>query len=198
MKNIGILIYPEVEVLDFTGPYEVFTTATRVAKKIHLDAPFNVFTVAMSKETIKARAGLMVLPDCSFDEHPTIDVLIISGGVVDEEMENQTLLEWIKRTDLKCEITSSICTGVFLLAQADVLKTNRVTTHWEDIDDLQSKFKNLDILENVRWVDEGKNITSAGISAGIDMSLHIVEQLCGNELAELTAKQMDFEWRKNG
>lgn len=198
MKNIGILVYPEVEVLDFAGSYEVFTTATRVAKKIHLDAPFNVFTVAMSKEALKARAGLTVLPDCSFDEHPTIDVLIIPGGVVDEEMENQTLLAWIKRTDLKNEITSSICTGVFLLAQADVLKTNRVTTHWEDIDDLQSKFKNLDILENVRWVDEGKNVTSAGISAGIDMSLHIVERLCGSELAELTAKQMDFEWHKNG
>lgn len=198
MKNIGIFIYPEVEVLDFAGPYEVFTTATRVVKKIRLDAPFTVFTVSMSKEPIKARAGLTVLPDFSFDEHPSIDVLIIPGGVVDEEMENQILLDWIKRTDLKSEITSSICTGVFLLAQADVLKTNRVTTHWEDIDDLQSKFKNLDVLQNVRWIDEGKNVTSAGISAGIDMSLHIVERLCGSELAELTAKQMDFEWHKNG
>lgn len=197
MKNIAILIYPNVEVLDFAGPYEVFTTGSRVAVKRGFDISFNVFTVAMSKEPIQARAGLQVLPDFAFYEHPAIDVLIIPGGVVDTEIQNEFLLEWIKKVDIATEVTASICTGVFLLAKADVLKTNRVTTHWEDIEDLRTMFMNLEVMHDVRWVDEGKNITSAGISAGIDMSLHLIERLCSRELAEATAKQLDFDWCEN-
>ncbi|MEO1619529.1 MAG: DJ-1/PfpI family protein, partial [Cyanobacteria bacterium J06632_3] len=97
----------------------------------------------------------------------------------------------------QAKLVASVCTGAFLLAEAGVLSTQKVTTHWEDIPDLRKSYPKLDVLENQRWVDEGTIITSGGISAGIDMSLHLVGKTHGLELAEKTAKQMEFEWTKN-
>ena len=194
--NVGILIYPDVEVLDFAGPYEVFTTASRVAARDFACEPFNVFSVAQNKSAIRARAGLTVVPDYSFEDCPKIDILIIPGGVVEAEMNNPTVLEWIKNADQTSVITASVCTGVFLLAQANALHSACVTTHCEDIEDLKIKFPFLDVIENVRWIDELKTVTSAGISAGLDMCLHLVERTCDRKLAETTARQLEFDWSK--
>lgn len=197
--SIGIFIFPDVEVLDFAGPYEVFTTAARVAMRCepHRELPFSVFTVAADATAVRARAGLVVQPEFTFANHPPIDVLIVPGGVVTAELERAAVVEWIKKVAVKSSLTASVCTGAFLLAKTGLLGNATVTTHWEDIDDLSAMFPLLNVIGHCRWVDEGKFVTSAGISAGIDMSLHVVERLAGRELAEATARQMDFDWQEN-
>ena len=197
--TVGILVYPEVEVLDFAGPYEVFTTASRVAvrREPGRTPPFTTFAVAAEPGTVRARAGLVIQPEHTLASHPPLDVLIVPGGVVDAELEKPVILEWLRQVSIRTTITASVCTGVFLLARAGLLGAARVTTHWEDVGDLRRQFPELDVVSDVRWVDEGRIVTSAGISAGIDMSLHLVERLCGRELAVATARQMEFDWSEN-
>lgn len=198
--NVGIFLFPEIEVLDFAGPYEVFTTATRVAARQNLqqEPVFSVFSIAETRQAVRARAGLQFVPDFLIDAHPPIDLLIIPGGVVSAELAKSNVIEWIKRVAVSTTITASVCTGAFLLAKAGVLLSHRATTHWEDIDDLKQAFPSLNLITNVRWVDEGSVVTSAGISAGIDMSLHLVARIAGMQLAERTARQMEFDWTRDG
>ena len=197
--NVGIFLFPEIEVLDFAGPYEVFTTATRVGARLHSESPpsFSVFSIAETGSTVTARAGLKFIPDFTFEQHPAIDVLIIPGGVVNSEVEKLSVMDWIAQSASTAKITASVCTGAFLLAQSGVITSQKVTTHWEDIADLQQTFPSLNVVNNVRWLDEDAVVTSAGISAGIDMSLHLVSRLAGMRLAEATARQMEFEWTRN-
>ena len=197
--NVGIFVFNDVEVLDFAEPYEVFTTASRVFKRQQPDSPdpFTVFTVAQSTTSVRARAGLKVFPDYDLLNHPKIDLLLIPGGVVTSELEKPELIRWIVATAGKSRLTASVCTGAFLLARAGLLDGKSVTTHWEDIGDLRAMFPTVKVLEQVRWVDEGTVVTSAGISAGIDMSLHLVERFVDRELAKRTARQMEFDWTEN-
>mgnify|MGYP005862210545 CR=1 FL=1 len=192
--NIGIYIYDQAEVLDFSGPFEVFSTASRVCRDGN---PFNVFLISESGNAVNARAGYRVLPNYGFGNHPTIDVLIVAGGVHVHEMGKSRVLEWIYQQSVDALVTASVCTGAFLLAGAKVLIDHNATTHWEDIADLKAGFPRLNVLEHVRWVDEGKVMTSGGISAGIDMSLHLVSRLHSHELAVKIARQMDFSWTSN-
>jgi transcriptional regulator GlxA family with amidase domain len=194
--HIGIYLFPDVEALDFAGPYEVFTTASRVACKRQPGAapPFAVSAIAHGLAPVRARAGLQIVPDHAMANHPLVDVLIVPGGVVTAEMAKPPVIEWIARTAAASQLTASVCTGAFLLAQAGVVQTQQVTTHWEDVADLQAMFPQLQVLQGPRWVDQGSVVTSAGISAGIDMSLHLVERLAGRELALATARQMDYAW----
>lgn len=196
MHHVGILVFDQVEVLDFAGPYEVFTTAARVHAKSHPEAPklFNVFTVGASLEAIHARAGLRILPDRDFNARANVDVLIVPGGVVTEQVNNRYVTDWINATAVQCSLVASVCTGAFLLAKAGLLDGKKVTTHWEDQDDLRQQFPAVSVESNVRWLDTGRIVTSAGISAGIDMCLHIVERLAGRTLAEATARQMEYVW----
>lgn len=192
--NIGIYIYEQAEVLDFSGPFEVFSTAARLDEG---SERFNTFLISESDEIVLARGGYKVVADFNFMNHPEIDVLVIVGGVHIAEMDKTEVIEWIASSSKKAKITASVCTGAFLLAKAKVIETNTVTTHWEDIPDLKTMFPTLKVVGNVRWVDEGNLVTSGGISAGIDMSLHLVSKLKGIDLAEKTAKQMEFSWTKN-
>jgi transcriptional regulator GlxA family with amidase domain len=196
--NVAIYVYPEVEVLDFAGPYEVFTTASRVHRKRALPGPepFKVFTVAREKGVVRARAGLVMTTDFTMEEtHPPVDVLIIPGGVVTAELALPRVCEWIQRAGANAQIIASVCTGAFLLAQAGLLDGKNATTHWEDVEEMQAMFPAVTVIDGRRWVDEGSVVTSAGISAGMDMSLYLVERIAGRELAEWTARQMDYEWR---
>ncbi len=196
---VAIYLFPDAEVLDFSGPYEVFTTASRVFRRENpsLPVPFTVCMVAREAGLVKARAGLVVQPDYSFANHPPIDVLLIAGGVVTAERETPEVIAWIAATANRASLTASVCTGAFLLAEAGLLDGLSATTHWEDIPDMQAWYPAVNTVAGQRWVDEGAIVTSAGISAGIDMSLHLVERLAGRELALLTARQMDFDWQDN-
>lgn len=149
-------------------------------------------------ESVTARAGYSVNPAFGFHNHPVIDVLIVVVGVHTEEMTKSTVIGWIAQQAKQARLVTSVCTGAFLLAEAQVLTTEAVTTHWEDIPELRSRYPNLSVHEAIRWVDAGSIITSAGISAGIDMSLYLVSQLHSLDLAEKTAKQMEFDWAKTG
>ena len=194
MQNV-IYIFDNVEVLDFAGPYEVFTCASRVNRD---ETPlFEVFTVGDTLRPVHARAGLKIDPDFSLENHPDIDCLIIPGGVVNAELDKPNVIEWIAKQALTTKITASVCTGAFLLAAAGVLEGKSATTHWEDIADLRAMFPELSVKEGLRWVDEGAIVSSAGISAGIDMSLHLVERLKDRDLALRTAKQLEFDWTEN-
>lgn len=134
-------------------------------------------------------------PEFACGEHPSIDVLVIPGGVVTAEMGKPALIAWIADAARNAEITASVCTGAFLLGKAGLLAGRSATTHWEDVADLRNLLPDTRVREGSRWIDDGDVITSAGISAGLDMSLHLVARLAGRELAVLTARQMDYEWR---
>ncbi|MCP4370996.1 MAG: DJ-1/PfpI family protein [Deltaproteobacteria bacterium] len=192
--NIGIYIYDKAEVLDFSGPFEVFTTASRVCSDAE---PFKVFLISETGETVVARAGYRVIPDYGFHNHPDIDVLIVVGGYHYEELKKKTVLKWIGKQANNAQYVASICSGTWLLSEAGVLTTQKVTTHFEDISTLQESYPDLRVQKNARWIDEGKIITSAGISAGIDMSLHLVGKFHNKTLADNTARQMEYEWVKN-
>lgn len=197
--TVGILVFDDMELLDFAGPYGVFTTASRVHRRSYPSDPdfFRVIVVSRTGSPVRARAGLSIHPDYHFKNHPPIDILVIPGGVVTQELTNQEVIGWIAEASSVSRLTSSVCTGAFLLAQAGLLNGKSATTHWEDIEDLKRMFPSLKIQTGKRWVDEGSVVTSAGISAGIDMSLHLVERLAGRELASKTARQMEFDWAEN-
>jgi transcriptional regulator GlxA family with amidase domain len=189
--NFGIYVYSSAEVLDFSGPFEVFATAARIRGQ---KAAPEVFLVGETGGVVEARGGYRVVPAFGFRNHPQIDVLIVPGGVHTAEMAKPQVIAWIARTAKQAALVASVCTGVFLLAEAKVITTENVTTHWEDIADLRARFPDLTVHAERRWVDEGPVVTSAGISAGIDMSLHLVERLLGRESARKTANQMEYDW----
>ena len=192
--NIGIYIYNKAEVLDFSGPFEVFSTASRVCNEAN---PFNVFLVSELGGAINARGGYSVNTAYGFKDHPKIDVLIVVGGVHTEELKKPQVINWIAENAKKAKLVASVCTGAFLLAEARIITTQNVTTHWGDINDLRTSYPDLTVHESKRWVDEGTVVTSGGISAGIDMSLHLVSRLHSSELADKTARQMEFNWTKD-
>ena len=194
--NIGIYIYDDVEVLDFTGPYEVFTTSARV--KLRQDPEslrlLEVFLIAEREGLVTARADFKVHPHYSIENHPKVDVLVVPGGVHVRELQKPKVIAWLTKIAPTTQLTASVCTGAFLLAKANLLDGQPCTTHWEDIPDLRLMFPSLDVKEDIPWVDNGHMITSAGISAGIEMALHLVARLAGKDLALKTARQMQYTW----
>lgn len=193
----GVFIYNDVEVLDFAGPFEVFSTASRVrSRQTGQTTPFfNVFTIGENMVEIKARGGLSVIPAHDINTCPAPDILIIPGGVVTGELEKSRIIDWIRHS--QAHTIASVCTGAFLLAKAGLLKSKKATTHFEDIQDLKAMFPDIDIQKGVSWVDEGRIVTAAGISAGIDMSLYLVSRIAGIQLAIDTARQMEYIWHQN-
>ncbi|MEL0221988.1 MAG: DJ-1/PfpI family protein [Deltaproteobacteria bacterium] len=189
--NIGIYIYDQAEVLDFSGPFEVFSVANRLA-----NLGWNIWLVAEEKSLVEARGVFQVKPHYSIQNVPELDVLIVVGGVHSDELRKTEVINWIRKTAEKTQITASVCTGAFLLAEAGLLDGLEVTTHWEDIPDLQRNYPNLQVRKGIRWIEQGKLFTAAGISAGIEMSLELVARLAGAELAERTATQMEYTWSR--
>lgn len=198
-RKIGILLYPDVEVLDFAGPYEVFTCATRVARLLDpvARAPFDVCTIASTREPVRARAGLSVLPDHALDGHGPLDILLVPGGVVDRELGHAAIIDWIAATSRQVELTASVCSGALLLAQAGLLEGRPATTHWDDIEPLRA-YQTVQVHAQRRWIDDGDIVTSGGISAGIDMALYLVQRFTGRELALATAHRMEYAWNEQG
>ena len=191
--NIGIYIYDQAEVLDFSGPFEVFSVANRLAK-----LGWNIWLVAEEKSLVAAREVFQVKPHYSIQNVPELDVLIVVGGVHSDELRKTEVINWIRKTTEKTQITASVCTGAFLLAEAGLLDGLEVTTHWEDIPDLQRNYPDLQVRKGVRWIEQGKLFTAAGISAGIDLSLELVSKFAGEKLAERTARQMEYAWIQPG
>lgn len=191
-RTVGILLFNEVEVLDFAGPFEVFSIATLLKSN---EKPFIVKTISEDGELVTARNGLKVKPDFSFSNHPSLDIVVIPGGFGAEQIEinNSSVIEWIKNQQSRVEFMTSICTGALLLAKAGILDGKKATTHWMDIDRLEQEFPNVSVQRDVKFVDEDTIITSGGISAGINMSFHLISRLHGKDVAIKTAKRMEYE-----
>ncbi len=197
-RTVGILIFDGIEVLDLGGPFEVLSVATRLAGRDGEAAPFQPVLIGTSGAPAVGRGGFRVLPHATLDDHPPLDVLIVPGGVMDVPLADPRVRACVRAQAAQVEVVASICTGAFLLAPEGLLDGLRVTTHWEDQADLQTQFPALTVVPDVAWVDSGAVVTSGGISAGIDMTLHLVERLHSRALAERTARQMEFRWSGQG
>jgi len=202
MRTVGIFIFDDVEVLDFTGPFEIFGVA---GKQGGGAGYFEVFTVA-EKPQIAARNNLVVVPTYTFDNCPIPDVLLIPGGGgfkpdgtplgTRREMNNEKLLDWIKAMNEKVELLLSVCTGSLILAKADLLHGLIATTHFKAIEQMRTVAPDTKLLPEERWVDNGRIILSAGVSAGIDMALYVVAKLHGKQVADETAKYIQYDYWK--
>ncbi len=189
---VGIVLFNDVEVLDFAGPFEVFSVATNPVTQ---HKPFAVKTISQTGEMVTARNGLKVYPDFSFVSAPHFDILVVPGGpgARETEIRNAKLIAWIQDRMDDVQIMSSVCTGALLLAKAGLLNGKRATTHWGSYARLESEFPRVLVQRNVKFVDEGVIVTSGGISAGINMSFHIVKRLVGSEIARETARRMEYD-----
>ena len=195
-KRIGILIFDDVEVLDFTGPYEVFST-TRLdeARRREEPSPFEVLLVAEREGAVKASGGLRVLPDVTTAGCPPLDLLLVPGGWgTRRELGNQPLLGWIAARAGRAGILCSVCTGALLLGQAGLLDGRRATTHWKSLGLLRDSFPEVRVEEQLHVVRDGNLYTSAGISAGIDLALLVTAEICGEAIARATARHMEYPY----
>lgn len=192
-KNVAILIFDAVEVLDFAGPFEIFSVA---GGRDDTPAPFNAYTVAQASGPITARNGLVVTPHHPIHACPPPDLVLIPGGFgARDAMKNPVLLDWVKRTHASSELTLSVCTGSLILGAAGLLDGLNSTTHHGAYELLESVAPQTSVIRGVRFVDNGKVVTSAGVQAGMDMALHVVARLLGLATAEETARYIEYDWR---
>ena len=192
MRTVAILVFDDVEVLDFSGPFEVFSVVGRQKGQ----SPFDVYTVAEMPGPVFARNQFSVNPRYTIADCPAPDILVVPGGWgTRREMNNARLIDWIKTTAPKAELVLSVCTGALLLARAGLLDGLKATTHHGALDLLREIAPKTTVLDNQRVVDNGKIIVSAGVSAGIDAAFHVVARLDGLEVALETARYMEYDWR---
>ena len=197
--DVGILIFPDVEVLDFAGPFEVFSV-TRLSEERRREepSPFAVTLIAENVKPVLASGGLRVSPDYDFDNCPALDILVVPGGWgTRKEIKNDRLMDWISAQGAKVETLTSVCTGSMLLGRAGLLEGLHATTHWRALDWMRAEFATVKVASDLHVVEDGRVFTSAGISAGIDMSLRVVARYCGEAIARATARQMEYPFPDN-
>lgn len=187
-RKVAIFIHEGVELLDFSGPGEVFASTD------HRQA-FEVYTVAASADEIVSQGFVTIKPHYTFANCPPPDIVILPGGRTDVPLSDAAVIKWIKDSSQKAEVVLSVCTGAFLLAKAGLLDGREATTHWSAIAALRQEAPKTTVRERCRFVDNGKVITAAGVSAGIDASLHVVDKLLGRDVAEKTAHYMEYKWQ---
>jgi transcriptional regulator GlxA family with amidase domain len=187
VKNVAIFIHDGVEVLVFSGPGEVFAAAH------NNDGAFNVYTVSLTTEPIISQGFIKIIPEFSLANAPKPDIIVLPGGNTGSVLDNSTLINWVRGVAPDLDVALSVCTGAFILQKAGLLEGKKATTFHNAIDNLRRTAPNTEVLENVRWVDNGQVITTAGVSAGIDGALHVVEKIFGREMAESTARYMEYD-----
>jgi transcriptional regulator GlxA family with amidase domain len=191
-RNVAILVFNEIEVLDFAGPFEVFAVTDQLRDR----AAFSVSIVSPAGDAVRARNGLKVTPEHSFADCPQPQVLVVPGGFGTRALlGNEVVINWILERSRASEVTMSVCTGSLLLARAGLLDGLRATTHHRAIDELRRLAPAAIVDPGARFHDNGRILTAAGISAGIDCSLHLVGRLLGDDVAAATAAYMEYERR---
>jgi transcriptional regulator GlxA family with amidase domain len=194
--RVGILIFPDVEVLDFCGPFEVFSvTRLDEARRREDPSPFEVVLIAERAGPVVATGGLKVIPDHTLESCPRLDVLVVPGGWgTRREIGNRRLLDWIAARAGEVATLASVCTGAMLLGHAGLLDGRRATTHWASLEWMRDSFPRTTVEDAPRVVEDGDLLTSAGISAGIDMALRAVARICGEPVARNTARRMEYPY----
>jgi transcriptional regulator GlxA family with amidase domain len=193
-RNIGILLFDDVEELDFVGPYEVFTMSNEMYGLKGEDTRDNVFLIGETGQKITCAKFMVVEPHMSIADAPPLDLLLVPGGMgTRREVNNPALLDWIARTAGTCEWVTSVCTGSYLLCAAGLAEGKRVTTHWAFIPALREQGKAAAVLDEVRYVRDGNLVTAAGVSAGIDMALWLLGQMHGEDHARATQRAMQYD-----
>jgi transcriptional regulator GlxA family with amidase domain len=198
-KKVGILIFNDVEELDFVGPYEVFNVTRRKGMRL-LDqpSPFETLLVAEKPDVVRAFGGLRLLPDTTTENCPKLDILLVPGGMgTRREIENARLISWIAARATEVETLTSVCTGALLLGKAGLLNGRHATTHWASLGWLRTSFPGVKVEEHQHVVHDGNIFTSAGISAGIDLALLVVASYFGEEVARTTARTMEYRYPDN-
>lgn len=194
MRQVGIVVFDDVEVLDFAGPFEVFSlTEDEAGNKL-----FQARLWGLRPGPVRARNGLNVVPDGVFDAAGPLDLLLVPGGYGAEKTAilETAFLAWLARVRASTPLVASVCTGAFLLAEAGLLDGLSATTHHRDFDEFEARWPRTTLIRDKKWVDEGTTVTSGGISSGIDMALHLVARLVGREAARRTAVRMEYRWQE--
>ena len=192
-RNVAIVLYEGVELLDFAGPGEVFAAAAHQGSDRDALA-FKVYTVAATRQPIKSQGFVTITPDHGIDDAPPPDILVIPGGPSATLTGDQRFMTWADAVMKKAKLTLTVCTGAFVPAKAGLLDGRSATTHYGAIERLRTAFSRITVVEGKRFVDNGAIITTAGVSAGIDGALHAVARLLGRNVADGTARYMEYHW----
>lgn len=192
-RNLAIFVFEGVQIIDYTGPWEVFGHAA-----VGNEPAFNIYTVAPQAGPITTAMGMSVNPKFTFANAPKPDVLVLPGGNVEPHMDDPRVQAWIRETAKNAEIVLSVCNGAFYLGRAGLLDGLEATTFAGLIDELQKAAPKARVVRDRRFVDNGKIITSAGLSSGIDGALHVIERLLGKGTAQVAATSLEYDWRPDG
>jgi putative intracellular protease/amidase len=182
-KKVAILIFTGVQIIDYTGPYEIFQAAG-----------FDVYTVAATKDPITTVAGMTVVPKYTLDDAPPPDVLVVPGGSINGVHQSEPTLKWIEEASARADHTMSVCNGAFILAQVGLLDGLTATTTFRNVAKLRAGYPKIKVVDDQRWTDNGKIITTGGLSAGIDGALHVVESMLGEGRAQSIALGEEYDW----
>ena len=193
-KRVGIILFNDIEVLDFCGPFEVFS-ATRLneEKRREEPSPLEIFLIAETLSYVTTTGGMKVIPEYSFENCPRLDILVVPGGWgTRKELKNPVMLEWLRSRAAEVEILTSVCTGSMLLGFAGLIDGLHATTHWRSLDWMRDSFPEVIVEYEQHVVEDGRVFTSAGISAGIDMALKVVARYYGKDIARAAAAHMEY------
>lgn len=195
-KRIGIVVFEDIEVLDFCGPFEVFAvTRLSEARRREEPSPFEVWLVAEKNAPVVTSGGMKVIPDHTFETCPRLDILVVPGGWgTRRELNNPVMLDWLRLRASEVETLTSVCTGAMLLGAAGLLDGHRATTHWRSLDWMRESFPAVTVEYDQHVVEDGPILTSAGIAAGIDLALKVVARSCGEAVARATARHMEYPY----
>jgi transcriptional regulator GlxA family with amidase domain len=198
-KHVGIVLFENIEVLDFCGPFEVFSvTRLNEERRREEPSPFEVQLVAEKNDPILTVGGMKVIPSHTFESCPKLDILVVPGGWgTRKELKNPAMLNWLRNRASEVETLTSVCTGSMLLGFAGLLEGRHATTHWRSLEWMRESFPSVTVEYDKHIVEDGRIFTSAGISAGIDMALKVVARYCGESIARATAKHMEYPYPDN-
>lgn len=195
MRRIGVLVFDDVDLIDVSGPLEVLWTANRLAQRRGARPPFDVRTASADGRPVTSYGGLGLTPHAALHDLADLDVLIVPGAIdIDGVLTDPALVDVARSASARGTTVLSICTGAFVLGAAGLLDGRRYTTHADDLADLAELVGSGTPDDTVRWVDAGEVITAGGMTSGIAASLHLVERLAGRDLAQATARQIDYAW----
>ena len=193
-RRVGIMLFNDIEVLDFCGPFEVFSVARLdEARRRDEPSPFEVVLVAETLAPVTTAGGMRVLPAAAFAHCPPLDLLLVPGGMgTRREMLNEAVLRFVRGQAAGAELVASVCTGALILGKAGLLAGLRATTHWRSLDLLRELCPDVQVDGASQVVDQGRVMTSAGIAAGIDLALMIVRRWHGEAIARAAARHMEY------